>query len=275
MLEQDYLKAGSTYSFKDSKEKLLNEYSSQIIREKIIPKLTKDINSSKRYAPLRQVYYSLILAQWFKARNKDSQYSRIIDKKDISNFKSNVPYSVNTYFDAYKENFAKGEYNIKAPIYSTHGQVIRSYFSGGITGIAPAVMPASVGALAVTDPNTGARITLVPTQLNTPQSNSNVGVLIQANDQGNIIRVITESLTNQTFSNRDLRVKAEQVLGRIITDEEFDAIQRAHNIGPGHFLGRENSDGTFEKNENPDLAFTSQEIAQKVRILAAAGFTQV
>jgi hypothetical protein len=48
MLEQDYLKGNATYAFKDPREKELNEYSSQIIREKIIPKLTKEINSAKR-----------------------------------------------------------------------------------------------------------------------------------------------------------------------------------------------------------------------------------
>ncbi len=134
MLEQDYLKANSAYSFKDEREKQLNEYSSQIIREDIIPKLTKEINSAKRYAPLRQVYYSLILAQWFKARNqnKNTQYSRSINKKDLSNLCSRIPYSADTYFNAYKENFAKGEYNIKEPVSTPYGQVIRSYFSGGI-----------------------------------------------------------------------------------------------------------------------------------------------
>jgi len=80
MLEQDYLKDSTVYSFKDERLKQLNEYSSQLIRELIIPKITKEVNTSKRYAPLRQVYYSLILAQWFKARNssvtKDEEEGR-------------------------------------------------------------------------------------------------------------------------------------------------------------------------------------------------------
>ena len=73
MLEQDYLKDSATYNFKDERSKTLNEYSSELIRELIIPKLTKEVNSSKRYAPLRQVYYSLILARWFKLRFKGKQ----------------------------------------------------------------------------------------------------------------------------------------------------------------------------------------------------------
>jgi hypothetical protein len=86
-LEQDYLSSpviarsaedtpGATkqslYTFTDPRLKALNEYSSQLIRELIIPKLTKEVNSTKRYASLRQVYYSLILAQWFSKQGDGS-----------------------------------------------------------------------------------------------------------------------------------------------------------------------------------------------------------
>ena len=80
MLEEDYLKTSSRgwqsqpleLVSGDPRLKILNEYSTQLIKEIIIPKLTKEINASKRYAELRQVYYSLILAQWFKARFSSS-----------------------------------------------------------------------------------------------------------------------------------------------------------------------------------------------------------
>ena len=139
MLEQDYMEDSATYSFKNEKEKQLNEYSAQIIRENIIPRLSKEVNNSKRYAPLRQVYYSLILAQWFKARqqNKNNQYSRLIDSRDLTGIKSKTPYSVRFYFDSYKENFTKGEYSVKEPVFTSSGQVMRSYFSGGIVLAAP------------------------------------------------------------------------------------------------------------------------------------------
>lgn len=134
MLEQDYLKNDSAYNFKDERLKALNEYSSQLIRELILPKLTKEINTAKRYAPLRQVYYSLILAQWFKARHygKGDTYSKIINRKDLTNLASREPWSKSTYFEAYKKSFKEGEYNLKEPVYTPYGQSIRSYFSGGI-----------------------------------------------------------------------------------------------------------------------------------------------
>ena len=128
MLEQDYLKDSSTYNFKDGRSKVLNEYSTQLIKETVIPKLTKEVNSSKRYAPLRQVYYSLILAQWFKQRFRAYQATNSIDPSTLI---SKEPWEKSSYFQAYKKSFTKGEYNITEPIYTFNGQAIRRYFSGG------------------------------------------------------------------------------------------------------------------------------------------------
>ncbi|MFA6217832.1 MAG: HEAT repeat domain-containing protein [Candidatus Omnitrophota bacterium] len=133
MLEQDYLKNDAAYNFKDERLKQLNEYSSELIRELIIPKLTKEVNTSKRYASLRQVYYSLILAQWFKARfaGKNNPYSQLIDMGKLTNLSSQDPWSKTTYFREYQQSFEEGEYNLKEPVSTPFGQTVRSYFSGG------------------------------------------------------------------------------------------------------------------------------------------------
>ncbi|TRZ50531.1 hypothetical protein D4Q80_00110, partial [bacterium] len=148
MLEQDYLKNSALYSFKDERSKALNEYSSQLIRELIIPKLTKEINTAKRYAPLRQVYYSLILAQWFKKKfyGKGGLYSWLIDKKNLTGLISKELWTKTTYFQAYQKSFKDGEYNLKEPAYTPYGQTMRSYFSGGF-----ALMTAEAGATIVGD----------------------------------------------------------------------------------------------------------------------------
>lgn len=134
MLEQDYLKDSVVYNFKDHKQKELNEYSSQLIREIIIPKLTKEINSSKRYAALRQVYYSLIMAQWFKARfsGKQGKYYDLINSQNLHNLTSKEPWSKTFYFKEYQKNFQQGEYNVHEQVYTPYGQSVRSYFSGGM-----------------------------------------------------------------------------------------------------------------------------------------------
>lgn len=135
MLEQDHLKNSADYNFKDARLKELNEYSSQLIRENIIPKLTKEVNTSKKYAALRQVFYSLILSRWFKARfsGKSGLYPDLINRHNLTSLTSQEPWSKTTYFKEYQKSFQNGEYNIKEAVTTlTGGQVIRSYFSGGI-----------------------------------------------------------------------------------------------------------------------------------------------
>jgi len=58
MLEQDYLKDSVMFTFDDDRAKQVNDYSSELIRQLILPKLIREVNSSKKYAGLRQVYYS-------------------------------------------------------------------------------------------------------------------------------------------------------------------------------------------------------------------------
>lgn len=139
MLEEDYLSTNNAkksgykqFEFNDSRLKELNQYSSELIRKDIIPGLTKEVNNSKRYAALRQVYYSLILAQWFKEHPiANGHYASRINSRNLFGLYSKETWSKSTYFQAYKKSFNDGEYNIKAPVYTSSGQSIRSYFSGG------------------------------------------------------------------------------------------------------------------------------------------------
>lgn len=134
MLEQDYLKGAPAYAFPDGRSRELNEYASKLVRELIIPVLTKEVNSAKRYAPLRQAYYSLVLAAWFKNRFRTGTgtYSSRIDSKDLTGLVSAVPWKKEAYFNSYKRSFAEGEYRVKETVTSAYGPVMRTYFSGGI-----------------------------------------------------------------------------------------------------------------------------------------------
>ncbi|MEK6563699.1 MAG: hypothetical protein AABZ65_01565 [Candidatus Omnitrophota bacterium] len=149
MLEEDYLKShqdtmsqGHQYNFNDQRLKELNEYSTQLIRELILPKLTKEVNTAKRYASLRQVFFSLILSRWFKDKFSEpvngsagtpaNPYSQLIDSHNLTNLTSKEPWTKTTYFNEYKKSFEQGEYNLKEQVSIPTGQVIRSYVSGGI-----------------------------------------------------------------------------------------------------------------------------------------------
>ena len=73
MLEGDYLSlekhegSSAPIQFKDT-----NQLGNQIVREIVIPQLTKEVNENKNFAQLRQIYNSLILATWYKKKIKDS-----------------------------------------------------------------------------------------------------------------------------------------------------------------------------------------------------------
>ena len=148
MLEEDYLKSSQLsavssqqYEFNDPRLKELNQYSTQLIRELILPKLTQKVNSSKDYANLRQVYFSLILARWFKEtfKGRFSESSGLlkrtvpdIDSGDLTNLTSKQAWDKTTYFQAYQKSFQEGEYSLSEPVYTPTGQVIRRYMSGGV-----------------------------------------------------------------------------------------------------------------------------------------------
>ncbi|MBF0570915.1 MAG: hypothetical protein HQL12_03485 [Candidatus Omnitrophica bacterium] len=62
----------------------VNELGSKIVREIVIPELTKEVNEDKNFSQLRQVYNSLILATWYKKKIKDSILAQVyIDKKKV------------------------------------------------------------------------------------------------------------------------------------------------------------------------------------------------
>jgi hypothetical protein len=147
MLEQDYLKDATAYNFSDPRLKELNAYSSELIRSAIIPKLIREVNASKRYAALRQVYYSLILAQWFKTKFEQGSG---IDRKDLSGLTSASAWSKDTYYNAYKRSFSEGEYKKEQSVQTSSGITVRTYVSGGIAAIMSGQI-ATVNAIPKTD----------------------------------------------------------------------------------------------------------------------------
>ncbi|MFH1199202.1 MAG: hypothetical protein V1650_03485 [Candidatus Omnitrophota bacterium] len=147
MLEEDYLKRPQTvdqrpqtYNFTDPRLKELNKYSTELIKELILPKITQEVNTAKRYAQFRQVYYSLVLAQWFKKAYSGRERSRPfptnfinrIDTQNLTGLTSKTSWSKETYFQEYQKSFKNGEYKLNETVSTLQGRVIRSYFSGGI-----------------------------------------------------------------------------------------------------------------------------------------------
>ncbi|MGE5307515.1 MAG: class I SAM-dependent methyltransferase, partial [Deltaproteobacteria bacterium] len=141
-LEQDRLKDSPTYNFDDPRLKQLNDYAAVLLRQLIIPRLTRQVNSDRSYAALRQVYYSLVLAQWLKKRalaapgTVPAPIKTRIDSGDLTGLTSRTPWAKEEYYTAYRKSFEKSEYSFSETTNSGSEVSIRTYNSGGIM-IAP------------------------------------------------------------------------------------------------------------------------------------------
>ena len=114
----------------------VNALWSQILREIVIPELTREVNGNKNFAHLRQVYNSLILADWYKKKIKDSILARVYaDKNKVAGITNSNLNEKNEIYQRYLRAFKKGVYNFikeeEDPI--TQEIIPRKYFSGGVT----------------------------------------------------------------------------------------------------------------------------------------------
>ena len=79
MLEEDFLALKShkdNTAVMSSSEDIAHSIASRIVREIIVPLLTKEVNEGQNFAGLRQVYNSLILAVWYKNKLKKNLLSK-------------------------------------------------------------------------------------------------------------------------------------------------------------------------------------------------------
>jgi ribosomal protein S18 acetylase RimI-like enzyme len=124
-----------------------NELGSNIVREIVIPELNREINESKNFTQLRQVYNSLILATWYKKKIKDSILEQVYANKNkvkgieplvsLRGAQATKQYlstnDVEFIYHRYLQAFKKGVYNyIQQDVNpSTKEKIPRKYFSGG------------------------------------------------------------------------------------------------------------------------------------------------
>ena len=143
MLEEDYVALSNNLSNTDigtdtvnaDEAKQLNDISSSVMKEIILPEIEKEINEGKNFAPLRQIYNSLVLAVWFKNKLRNSIINQIYTDKrkvkgvDLSD-KEIKEKIYNRYLEAYKQgvyDYVKTEYDA-----NSHTNISRRYYSGGL-----------------------------------------------------------------------------------------------------------------------------------------------
>lgn len=151
MLEQDYFASRNNlrspeHQSPSSPEKVLTgaqghggtgELTKEVIKEVIIPEIEKEVNQGKYFAQLRQIYYSMILATWYKRALHDSILGEAFaDKNKIAGSRLEDLNAKEKIYDRYMQLFKDGVFDmIKEEYDPASEQVIpRHYFSGGFMG---------------------------------------------------------------------------------------------------------------------------------------------
>ncbi len=144
MLEEDYLllkenlgkKKFGTDKLPEKQVTKINEVSSKVIKEVLLPEIEKEVNTGKNFATLRQVYNSMILATWYKQALRDSLLGKIyVDKGKTAGVEVADKDIKDKIFQQYLEAFERGAYKIIRDEYdpATNMIVTKKYFSGGFT----------------------------------------------------------------------------------------------------------------------------------------------
>ncbi len=146
MMEEDYLSLEKNLNREDlgakqtnkAEAKSVSAISSEIVREIVIPAITKEVNEGKNFANLRQIYNAMILATWYKKNLKESLLGKVyVDQSKNKGIDLKDKQASQKVYDQYIEAFKKGVYDyIKVESDSKTGRNIpRKYFSGGALAV--------------------------------------------------------------------------------------------------------------------------------------------
>ncbi len=114
---------------------LISNISSKIFRETILPEIEKEVNEGKNFAPVRQIYNSVILAAWYKKNLKETLLGKVYaDKGKIKGVDIPEKDVKQKVYDQYLDAFRRGVYNLVKEDYDLASQdtLPRKYFSGGV-----------------------------------------------------------------------------------------------------------------------------------------------
>ena len=114
------------------------KYAERLLKEMILPALIKEVNNGPQYQELRQVFYSRIIAEWYKTKHRSGKraFSKIVGQGSTDPWRSAKVWSGQEIFERYKQSLSKGEYSLTEESQMVSGmfiiKTIRKYFTGGV-----------------------------------------------------------------------------------------------------------------------------------------------
>ncbi|MBZ0165877.1 MAG: hypothetical protein K8I00_03650, partial [Candidatus Omnitrophica bacterium] len=106
----------------------------EITKAVLLPAIEREVNEGENFAPLRQIYYALILAKWYREMIKESYLSHIyVDQKKIGGIDSVDQALKDDIYERYMKAYQRGVFNYIREDYDrlSHSVIPRRYFSGG------------------------------------------------------------------------------------------------------------------------------------------------
>ena len=113
-----------------------NDISEAVFREILLPEIEREVNHGKNFAPLRQIFHSMILATWYKRNMTGGMLGQVYaNRNKIQGIQLRDKNMKEAVYQRYVEAFERGVYNyIREDFDETAQRVIpRKYFSGGIS----------------------------------------------------------------------------------------------------------------------------------------------
>jgi len=238
LLEKDYLslEKNSEQTPKDQPKNeadinIINDISSEISREIILPILEKEINSNKHFAPLRQMYHALILATWYKENFKKTYLAQsYANQQKVDGIKLDNTKGNEEIYQQYLKTIKEGIYNYIREDYDPLSQQIipRKYFSGGTNFVEldQAMVTAEPGSVAKHLQKNPGKFSSVdydvfPIVISSKHKGSTKGIHWEINEKAEIIiKKIGQEIAadfNEETEIYDIRGKVEQQGGIITT----------------------------------------------------------
>jgi len=113
----------------------VNELSKEISREILIPVIEKEVNEGAHFAPLRQIYHSMILAIWYKENLGQNIVVQLYADKSKTAGIEQMEVGINQeVYQKYLDVFKRGVFNFISEDYdpATNAVTPRQYYSGGM-----------------------------------------------------------------------------------------------------------------------------------------------
>ncbi|MER5890869.1 hypothetical protein ABT160_44220 [Streptomyces sp. NPDC001941] len=103
-------------------------------RQLILPGIERAVNQAPEYADLRRAYLARVAAEWYRQRDahRPTTYGDLIDRADVSRWRTRTAWKPRDTFDAYVRSFKQGEFKYTEKTRKGDYLYTQTYIYGGV-----------------------------------------------------------------------------------------------------------------------------------------------